>query len=222
MNTPYKTDQEQFWAIEKFAKEYQNRNCKQSLVATNISLFADILKHVTSKPDSILELGSNIGLNLQALRNLLPDAALSAIEINETAANTLSTTMPDVSVSIESLLAWKPTQLYDFVFTKGVLIHINPDALEGLYQRIYDSSNRYILIAEYYNPTPVSINYRGHNDRLFKRDFAGEFLDMFPQIRCINYGFTWHRDNFAPQDDITWFLMEKIQPNNIESNNSPI
>jgi len=25
----------------------------------------------------------------------------------------------------------------------------------------------YILIGEYYNPTPVAINYRGHEDRLF-------------------------------------------------------
>ena len=57
---------------------------------------------------------------------------------------------------------------------KGVLIHINPDMLNNVYEKLYDSSDRYILVAEYYNPTPVNVSYRGYNDRLFKRDFAGE------------------------------------------------
>jgi pseudaminic acid biosynthesis-associated methylase len=92
---------------------------------------------------------------------------------------------------------------------KGVLIHINPDMLESVYAKLYDSSNKYILIAEYYNPTPVSISYRGHNDRLFKRDFAGEMLDKYNDLRLTDYGFLYHRDNYFLQDDINWFLLEK-------------
>ena len=48
------------------------------------------------------------------------------------------------------------------MFYKGVLIHINPDKLENAYENLYKNSNRFICINEYYNPSPVKINYRGH------------------------------------------------------------
>ena len=67
---------------------------------------------------------------------------------------------------------------------------------------------RYICVIEYYNPTPVTVQYRGHANMLFKRDFAGEMLDRFAGLRLVDYGFVYHRDRF-PQDDLTWFLMEK-------------
>ena len=54
----------------------------------------------------------------------------------------------------------------------------------------------------------VTVNYRGNSDRLFKRDFAGELMDRYP-LRLIAYGFSYHRDNYFPQDDSTWFLLEK-------------
>lgn len=93
----------------------------------------------------------------------------------------------------------------------GVLIHINPNELKTVYEKLYTSSKKYILIAEYYNPSPVEIPYRGNKERLFKRDFAGEFLDMFPDCKLEDYGFVYHRDNNFPLDDITWFLMKKEQ-----------
>ena len=37
-----------------------------------------------------------------------------------------------------------------------------------------------VLMAEYYNPVPVSVSYRGNEERLFKRDFAGELADVQP------------------------------------------
>ncbi|NDB35890.1 MAG: pseudaminic acid biosynthesis-associated methylase, partial [Flavobacteriia bacterium] len=42
-----------------------------------------------------------------------------------------------------------------------------------------------------------------------KRDFAGELLDTFPDLRLVDYGFAYKRDTSFPQDDITWFLLEK-------------
>ena len=64
-------------------------------------------------------------------------------------------------------------------------------------------------VCEYYNPSPTSISYRGHTDRLYKRDFAGEMLDIYSDLRLVDYGFSYHRDSAFPQDDISWFLMEK-------------
>ncbi|WP_201246125.1 pseudaminic acid biosynthesis-associated methylase [Halochromatium salexigens] len=108
-----------------------------------------------------------------------------------------------------SILDFSPEKPVDLTLIKGVLIHIAPEQLAGVYDKLYQSSKRYILIAEYYNQTPVSIPYRGHQDRLFKRDFAGEMLDRFPDLQLIDYGFVYHRDPMFPQDDITWFLLQR-------------
>jgi len=92
---------------------------------------------------------------------------------------------------------------------KGVLIHINPEMLSSVYEKLYQASSRFVLVCEYYNPSPVEIPYRGHTDRLFKRDFAGEMMEKYSDLTLIDYGFAYRRDPAFPQDDITWFLMEK-------------
>jgi pseudaminic acid biosynthesis-associated methylase len=96
-----------------------------------------------------------------------------------------------------------PGQTWDLALIKGVLIHINPNELPEVYNKLIASTGRYLLVAEYYNPAPVAIPYRGHADRLFKRDFAGEIMDRHPQMRLVDYGFTYRRDPNFPQDDVT-------------------
>jgi pseudaminic acid biosynthesis-associated methylase len=93
---------------------------------------------------------------------------------------------------------------------KGVLIHINPNELNSVYEKLVASCEKYLLVAEYYNPSPVAIPYRGHSDRLFKREFAGEIMSNHPEMQLIDYGFSYRNDPNFPQDDITWFLMEKV------------
>ena len=161
---------------------------------------------------SVLEFGSNIGLNLLSLRQLLSESRLSVVELNEKAASELRETLPDVDLHLTSILDFNPSETWDLVFTKGVLIHIDPDKLPVVYELMYRSSSRYVLLSEYYNPTPSEIAYRGHAGKLFKRDFAGEMLDALPDLSLVNYGFDYHRDSNFPQDDMNWFLMEKGRP----------
>ena len=113
------------------------------------------------------------------------------------------------NVYSQSILDDLPDIQSDFVLIKGVLIHINPDFLSDVYGKLYRASNRYICLVEYYNPTPVQVTYRGHEGKLFKRDFAGELMDQYPDLRLVDYGFTYHRDVNFPADDATWFLLEK-------------
>lgn len=202
----FKTEQEEFWH-GSFGDEYIARNQSAQLLASNIHFFSNIIDR-TSKPASIIEFGCNIGMNLIALKNLLPEAELSGIEINVTACEKLKQ-LGNVHVYNESILDFKTDYQRDLVLIKTVLIHINPDHLPVVYQKLYEASQRYICIAEYYNPAPVTINYRGHENRLFKRDFAGDMLKKFPDLRLVGYGFAYHGDKNFPQDDITWFLLEK-------------
>ena len=85
---------------------------------------------------------------------------------------------------------------------------IYPDELRNVYDKLYKASLKYILIAELYNPTPVEISYR-ETGKLFKRDFAGEMIDMYRDLVLIDYGFGYRRDNVAPIGDINWFLLQK-------------
>ena len=86
---------------------------------------------------------------------------------------------------------------------------MNPDFLNSIYETLCNSTSKYLLICEYYNPVPVKINYRGNEDKLFKRDLAGEILDTFQEFKLKDYGFSYHRDPSFPQDDFNWFLLEK-------------
>jgi len=204
----FKTEQENFWAGD-FGIEYIDRNQGDALLASNLNFFSKALTSAQGLK-SCIEFGANVGMNIKALKLLYPQIEAHAIEINTEAAKQLSKVIPTEHIHNESILDFTPSQKYDLTLIKGVLIHINPENLPEVYDKLFASTNRYIMIAEYYNQSPVSILYRGHNDRLFKRDFAGEIMDRHPSLRLIDYGFSYRRDPNFPQDDITWFLMEIV------------
>jgi len=203
----FKTEQEAFWAGE-FGTEYIQRNQGDALLASNLDFFAKALR-ATRGVKTCIEFGANIGMNLKALKFLHPTQEQHGIEINADAALQLAQVIPAAHVHQTSILDFQPGQTWELVLIKGVLIYINPDELPQVYDKLVGSSSRYLLVAEYYNPAPVAIPYRGHTDRLFKRDFAGEIMDRHPQMTLVDYGFAYRRDPNFPQDDITWFLMEK-------------
>jgi pseudaminic acid biosynthesis-associated methylase len=203
----YRTEQEAFWAGE-FGREYVARNQGAELLAANLDFFAKALRQARGL-HSVIEFGANIGMNLRALKLLYPAQEQHAIEINAQAAEQLAQVLPPGHVANQSILDHQPARTFDLVLIKGVLIHMNPQVLPQVYDKLAAASGRYVLLAEYYNPVPVAVPYRGHDDRLFKRDFAGELMDRHPALQLVDYGFAYRRDpNFA-QDDLTWFLMEK-------------
>lgn len=202
--TVFATEQEEFWA-GAFGDEYTGRNVGLERIAANCALFSKILAR-TGPVASVVELGANVGLNIRALRSLLPAAKLSAVEINDKAVAELRR-IGDVNVVHGSLLVatMAPAEM---ALIKGVLIHIAPESLSRAYEKLHAATGRWLVIAEYYNPTPIEVPYRGHSNRLFKRDFAGELLDRYPDLHLVDYGFAYHRGAF-PQDDLTWFLLER-------------
>ncbi len=203
----YKTEQEAFWAGE-FGTAYIQRNQGDALLASNLDFFSKALR-TASNVKTCIEFGANIGMNLKALKLLHPGQVHHGIEINAEAARELAQTIPPANVFQSSILDFTPQRTWDLALIKGVLIHMNPEVLPQVYDALHRATGRYLLVAEYYNPSPVQISYRGHSDRLFKRDFAGEIMDRHPDLSLVDYGFAYRRDPNFPQDDITWFLMEK-------------
>lgn len=200
------SEQEAFWQGE-FGDAYVDRNDGPDLVAGATALFTKALSRA-SNLDSLIEFGANRGLNLRALRQILPNCRLSGVELNAK-AHAAAAALGLGEIWHGSLFDYPVEEQFDLSLIKGVLIHLDPGQLPAAYAKLHAASRRFILVIEYYNPTPVEIPYRGHAGKLFKRDFAGEMLDQYPDLRLVDYGFVYHRDPMFPLGDANWFLMEK-------------
>lgn len=202
-----KNEQETFWA-ETYANDYIRKNShfdkklgvegweKMLMKAQNIN--------------SILECGCNIGRNITFLNEVKPDANKSIIEISKPAFEYVKNNLKlDKAVNCSIVESNLDPKSFDLTFTIGVLIHIHPDNLLANMKKMYEYSNKYILIGEYFNRTPVTIEYQGESDKLFKSDFGKMFLENF-DVSLVDYGFLWgHVYDSAGFDDITWWLFEK-------------
>jgi spore coat polysaccharide biosynthesis protein SpsF len=159
----------------------------------------------TNEVHSILECGCNIDF----LEKVLPKATKSVVEISKPAfefvtkrhklANAFNGPIEESSIDAT----------FDLVFKIGVLINVHPDNLLKIMGKMFDCSCRYILIGEYFNRTPVMIEYQGEQNRLFRRDFGKLFIENFT-VELVDYRFLWgHIYDKAGFDDITWWLFRK-------------
>jgi len=131
------------------------------------------------------------------------------IEINSDAVAELSRVILSVNINHKSIVKYLPHRIFDLVLIRGLLIHINFDSLLQVYEKLHTSSGRHMLVKEYYNLEPVVVSYRNHENRLLKRDFAGEILDIYSDMTLLDYCFVYRRDTKFPLDDSAWFLLEK-------------
>ena len=206
-----KTNQLNFWQGST-GNEYIERNKFEEWKLTpGIAAFQKILQNFKFK--SVLEVGSNIGLNLIYLNRLYcENLDLFAVEPNIAAFNML-TSQPQL---INLKKAWNCNAFnlppedgsIDLVFTSGVLIHIAPADLQRATDEIVRVANKFVLCIEYFSHKPESIEYRGRDGLLFKRDFGAFYQDTYPELKCRDYGFLWQRE-FAVFDNLTWWLFEK-------------
>jgi pseudaminic acid biosynthesis-associated methylase len=153
---------------------------------------------------SVLELGCGTGTNLRAIKRIITSPQMTGVDINPDA---LAKIPEDARMVRASITEWLPDDAWDLVFTRGVLIHIPENRLQAAYRTIMQAANRYVLICEYFSPQRRMIKYRGQDDRLWADDFAGMLIDGY-DLKLVDYGFIYDRDLY-PQDNITFFLMEK-------------
>ncbi len=193
-----------------FGNSYVARNRPtQEIVGIMERVFRRVLGAAPAAPASVLEVGCNVGINLRALRRF-SDAELFAVEPNATARQVV---LKDGVLDEAHIAdAWgsalpHPDGRFDLVFTAGVLIHIPEPALRDTMREIHRTSRRYVACLEYFSRDPHTLRYRGEDDMLFKRDFGGLYLDMFPDLKIVDDGFFWRRSTGA--DDLTWCLLEK-------------
>lgn len=195
------TPQETFWQGE-FGNQYVDRNKEHS----TINHFAKILLGNRISISSAIEIGANIGINLDSLKAIYPDIETFGVEINAKAHSILSSKHSSV---LGSIYDFSPTKQYELALSSGVMIHQSPDMLPIYYSKLYQCSSQYIIINEYFSPYPVEVEYRGNDEKLFKRDFAKEMWEQYPDLKLVDYGFFWSKDYFTKSDDSNWFLFKK-------------
>lgn len=200
-------EQENFWKHE-YAKDYISKNSDFNL-KKGVAGWKEMLKKANDI-NTILECGCNIGRNINFLNHLLPVAEKSAIEINPDAFKIATTNYKIKNAYNGSIVSSNLIKnSFDLAFTCGVLIHIPPDELLQNMKKLFDYSKKYILIGEYFNRTPVMLEYQGQQNKLFKRDFGKLFIENF-DVELVDYGFLWgHIYDEAGFDDITYWLFKK-------------
>lgn len=203
--------QVELWRSE-FGESYTQRNNNRITDANQAALLRDwakILAHAASpRPESVLEVGCNIGRNLLALKHFIP--SLHGVEPNrfccETARNNAALKDAVIQEGEGSQLPYADSSI-DLVFTSGVLIHVAPEELGRVVDEIVRVARRYVVCIEYFSHEPVEVEYHGMSGFLYKRDFGRFYLERHPGLRVLDYGFLWQELDSA--DNANWWLFAK-------------
>lgn len=173
-------DHLKFWSGE-FGDSYTDRNSKLNPEVEKIftEYFATIQREST-----ILEVGCNIGLKLELLKNMGFDN-LTGIEINKKALTIAKNKNPNIDFIESSIENFNPIHKFDLVFTSGVLVCIHPSKLENIVKKMINLSKTYIFGYEYFAEDLTEIKYRGYSDVLWKQNFPQLFKKLCPNIEII-------------------------------------
>ncbi len=201
---------ETLWA-GKFGDDYVDRNRASFLERNALHLMGKILAR-TRGVTSVLEYGANTGVNLRAVAKLCPGVELAGNDINSRCCGEMRDSGVLSDVFEGSMWDVIPkSRKWDLVFTNAVLMHCNQLQLAKAYEQIESNAGKYVLLAEHYSYEELEIPYRGNEGVLFRRDFAGLFMDKYSgQFDIVDYGFQYHRDPMFPRPDFTWFLLERV------------
>ncbi|NKQ39674.1 MAG: methyltransferase domain-containing protein [Methanosarcinales archaeon] len=186
------TEQIKEWA-GKFGEEYTDRNTV-NLVELDESIHNNIGVSRTEQINeflsglelnNILEVGSNVGNQLLLLqKNGFKN--LNGIEINWYAVEKAKERTKEINIIQGSAFDIPFKDAYfDLIFTSGVLIHISPQDINRVLDEIYRCSKKYIWGSEYFATEYTQVDYRGHDELLWKTNFAELYLDRFPNLQLV-------------------------------------
>ena len=209
------TKQMEKWSGD-FGKEYTDRNAfsleeldtlyKSKYGVTRTQLNQRFLEGM-DRSIRVLEVGSNVGNQLLCLQSM-GFVNLYGIELQSYAVELSKARTKRINI-IEGSAFDIPYKdgYFDLVFTSGVLIHINPSDIVWALREILRCTREYIWGFEYYADEHIEIIYRGHQELLWKADYAKLYLQQFEDLRIVKE----ERLKYLDSDNIdTMFLLKKI------------
>lgn len=161
-----------------------------------------------NKEIKILEVGSNIGLQLMFLQNM-GFKNLYGIEINKYAVELSKSKTKDINIIQGNALDIPfKNNYFDLVFTSGVLIHINPVDLGIVMYEIHRCSRRFIWGLEYYANELTPIKYRDNKDLLWKANYHKRYMESFYDLELVNAKKLKYMD--SDNEDIMFLLRKEV------------
>lgn len=200
------------WSGE-FGDRYTARSgASEAAVASRARVWSEVFRAMGGDlPRTALEVGPNVGLNILGMRRLA-QIDFWAVEPNASARSAL---VADHVLPASQLIDGFGHSIpladgsVELAMTAGVLIHVDPSLLERTMREVHRVSSKYVLCSEYFSPKAETLPYRGEDGLLFKNDFGSLYLDLFPDLQLVDYGFFWKRATVM--DNSTWWLFRKTR-----------
>ena len=210
------TSQMKVWKGE-FGRAYTDRNTldleeldslyRKNYGITRTQINQEFLSDIP-KDASFLEVGCNAGNQLLLLQRM-GYSNLSGIELQPYALAMAKSRTQDMSLALGSALAIPHEDAsFDVVFTSGVLIHIAPSDLPRAMDEIHRCTKGFIWGLEYYSPSVTEVNYRSHNELLWKMDYAQLYLQRYADLELVR---EQHIPYLADSNVDKVFLLRKKQ-----------
>jgi pseudaminic acid biosynthesis-associated methylase len=194
---------EQLWAGE-FGNDYIERNL--AAYARRGEFWLPFIQEL--QPGSVLEIGCNVGGNLQWIAQEVDARRIVGVDVNAKALRLLEERVPGVR-AMHAPARDLPVadRAIELVFSMGVLIHQPEESLTRVMSEMVRASCHYVFCAEYFDESTVEVPYRGQEGALFRRDYGGLFLELFPdELTLVRDGYL---DTDKGFDRNTWWLFER-------------
>lgn len=197
------TDQMMEWA-GSFGRNYTDRNFLsfdkfemryQSTFGTTRSALNERFLGSLNRTIRILEVGSNVGLQLLCLQKL-GFTNLFGLELQSYALHHAKKHLSNVCFLQGSVfdIPFRDNG-FDLVFTSGVLIHIAPVHLPNALREIYRCAKEYIWGFEYWSNHSEEIVYRRRPNLLWKADYGQIYRQLFPDLVLLKEERLKHLDS---------------------------
>jgi len=213
------TAQETKWAnATKYANEYfltpPQLDDKWIKGVTRVakSKMNDLFLKKLPRSLKILEVGTNVGNQLAMLRSQ-GFRKLYGIELCKAAVQIAQKRRKWAKV-IQGNACKLPYRdnCFNLAFTTWVLTHINPRLLPKAMSEIYRVSKKYIWGCEPYVKSLVPTEKKPKRAYLWRADFKGLFLEMFPDLKLVKakkYKFPQPDKNYTSHSEM--YLLEKTK-----------
>jgi len=166
-------DQQIFW-IGSGGDRYITRNMDfhnfEYMDGFRKDIIRSILKHIP-RDISILELGCSKGQTIGKLKEM-GFTEITGVDINESGLKIAREEFPEFEFIKSAIEEYNSTKMYDLVLTSGLLIHIQPDNLPNVINKMKKLSKKYIFGFEYYSKEFERIDWPGDC-------YSGDYAKLF-------------------------------------------
>lgn len=178
-----------------FGDKYHSRN--RVIWRNRIEFWKSVIEKTGSR--CAYEIGCGPGWNLSAIRRAYPDVCVAGEDVNEKALDQAFAAGLDVYPADGGHHCTA-----ELVFTAGVLIHIPPENLQAMMQRIIDISTDYVLAVEYNSISREEepVTYQGQEGLLWRRNYGALYQNM--GLKLVALG-----DAGEGFDNCTYWLLRK-------------